>query len=131
MAFIKAYDEFERALPSWPGARLPGHPRRAGLHPHRSRIVINAPRRPRGGGGLTWTDNDAADPEAVSETLEAHLGPAPCPGVILGGPPPVADRFALRSGGRYVQIHDVLRMQAALLIPWRPFDPVSGIIELG
>ncbi len=129
--FLCAYAGFERAFPLMArgGGFLACHAEPA--FPMTEEEVINARERPLIIEGLTWTDNEASAPEAVEETLKAFLPEGSRPGLIFGGHRPVADRFKLRAGGRYVQIHEVGRMQAAWVLPGKPFDPISGIIDLG
>jgi hypothetical protein len=80
---------------------------------------------------LTWTDNGAAGEYAVADTLKAFLPSSAKPGLVFGGHRPVFERYSLRSDGRYVQIHDLSRMQAAFVVPGKPFDPLADIIDLG
>jgi hypothetical protein len=129
-AFMNAYDSFERSLPLMArgGGFLACHAEPA--FPLRPEDVIDARLSGDVVEALTWTDNDAAEDGSVEDTLSAFLPEGARPGIILGGHRPSLARFSLRSGGRYVQIHDVERMQAALVRPGMPFDPVSGIFDL-
>ena len=129
--FLSAYDGFERALPLVARGRgfLATH-----AEPAFAITVtdaVEARLRPEIIEALTWTANDAADPEAVDSTLAAFVDPADLPGLAFGGHRPVHNRFSLRSEGRFVQIHDVDHHQAALVFPGQSFDPVTGIIDLG
>ena len=82
--------------------------------------------------GLTWTDNDEAEPDAVERMLEAYLGEDEASTALhFGGHRAVAERYQLRAGGRYVQIHNPSRYIMALLVPDRPPDPARDIIDLG
>lgn len=129
-AFLDAYAAFEAALPL--AARGPAwlatHAEPAfALDPA---AVVDGRRRPEVVRALTWTANDAADPGALEATLAAFLPPGGRPGVCLAGHRPVAQRFALRCGGRLVQIHDLARTQAALVRPGVAFDPTADLFDL-
>lgn len=129
--FIDAYEAFERTLPLMArgGGFLACHAEPAfAVGPAE---VLEARSLPDVVEALTWTDNNAADESAVEATLRAFLPDSAKPGVIFGGHRPVLERFNLRSSGLYVQIHDLKRMQAALVRPGEPFDPVGDIIDLG
>lgn len=129
--FINAYEAFERTLPLMArgGGFLACHAEPA--FPMTPADVLEGRARGDVVEALTWTDNNAADEVAVVRTLRAFLPESAKPGVIFGGHRPVIDRFNLRSSGLYVQIHDLKRMQGALVWPDRPFDPVGDIIDLG
>ena len=74
--------------------------------------------------GLTWTDNDEAEPGSVEQMLSYYLGEeAALDAYYLGGHRPAVGSHRLRAGGRYVQIHDPDRFVIAHL-------PASGPIEL-
>lgn len=129
--FINAYEAFERTLPHMArgGGFLACHAEPTfAMTPE---DVLEARFRPDVAEGLTWTDNNAADESAVEETLRAFLPESAKPGVIFGGHRPVLDRFNLRADGLYVQIHDLKRMQAAIVRPGSAFDPAADIIDLG
>ena len=81
--------------------------------------------------GLTWTDNDAAEPGSVEATIAHYLPHCDPNGAIhLGGHRPVAGRYALRAGGRYVQFHNPSRMLVALPPANRAFDPERDVVEI-
>ncbi|HYW84958.1 MAG TPA: hypothetical protein VFB30_16975, partial [Spirochaetia bacterium] len=74
--------------------------------------------------GLTWTDNDDAEPGSVESMLRYYLGEAGAvKGLYLGGHRPAIGSYRLRAGGKYVQIHDPERFVIANL-------PSDGPIEL-
>ncbi len=74
--------------------------------------------------GLTWTDNDEAEPGSVDQMLECYLGEEAARGALyLGGHRPAAGSYKLRAGGKYVQIHDPERFVIAHL-------PATGGIQL-
>lgn len=81
--------------------------------------------------GLTWTDNGMAESGAVAGMLRSflpdHEGNET---VYLGGHRPVADRYALRCDGRFVQFHNPDRNLVAVLALDRRFDPEHDILEI-
>lgn len=82
--------------------------------------------------GMTWTDNDEAEPDAVEKMLRLHLSPDALEGArYFGGHRPVAGRFSLRAGGRYVQIHNPQRYVIAILPPDRAPNPEIDVVDLG
>lgn len=129
--FVFCYDDFERAMPLAARGKgwLATHAEPAfAITPQ---DAIEARLKPEIIQALTWTANEAAVPDAVPKTLAAFLDPTDKPGVAFGGHRPVKERFALRAGGRFVQIHDLDQRQAALIRPGKAFDPYSDIIALG
>lgn len=81
--------------------------------------------------GLTWTDNDTAEPGSVAETLAHMLPEVPLDDAIhLGGHRPVSGLYALRAEGKYVQFHNPGRLIAAIPPRTRRFDPETDIVEL-
>jgi hypothetical protein len=81
--------------------------------------------------GLTWTDNDEADPSSVDAMLEHYLG-ADSPGAFyFGGHRPVPGRFGLRAAGRYVQLHNPGHMTIACLAAEGDIDLVRDIRGIG
>jgi hypothetical protein len=91
--------------------------------------VVEARLRPAVVEGLTWTDNGAAQPGSVAAMLDSFL-PGVSSAVYFGGHRPVAGRYALRAGGRFIQIHNPQRNQLALVPVGRPFDPERDILQL-
>ena len=82
--------------------------------------------------GLTWTDNDRADPHAVGRMLEHYLGEENArTALYFGGHRPVTGLYALRAEGRYVQTHNPARYIMAFLPADRSADPGRDIIDLG
>ena len=79
--------------------------------------------------GLTWTDNGQADPGSAAEILEAFF-PGDTGSRIFGGHRPVAERFALRQRGRYVQINTPNRWVVAVFRDLVSFDPERDVIDL-
>lgn len=82
--------------------------------------------------GLTWTDNDQAEANAVERMLAHYLGSERAERALhFGGHRPVTGSYNLRAGGRYVQIHNPSRYIMALLPPDRPVDPERDVVDLG
>ncbi len=79
--------------------------------------------------GLTWTDNDAAEPGSVEQMLLHYLGRDE--GLYFGGHRPVGGLYGLRAGGRYVQIHNPGRFGIAWVEPGRPFRPEEDMVDIG
>ena len=79
--------------------------------------------------GLTWTDNDEADPSAVATMLRDLVGDEAA--IHFGGHRPVADQWQARAGGRFIQLHNPDRLQAAYVPADRPFDPARDMLALG
>lgn len=82
--------------------------------------------------GLTWTDNDEAEPDAVERMIDYYLPEERRDGArYFGGHRPVPGLYKLRAGGRYVQFHNPSRYVVAVLWPDRNPDPEQDIIDLG
>jgi hypothetical protein len=93
--------------------------------------IVNYRENPHVVAGLTWTDNDEAEPGSVEKMLEHFLGPEQARNAYyFGGHRIVDDRFSLRAGGRYVQIHNPRKTIIAYLDPGKVFDPEEDVIEL-
>ncbi|WP_052078607.1 metallophosphoesterase [Spirochaeta lutea] len=80
--------------------------------------------------GLTWTDNGRAREDSVSRMLEEYLPSDELPGWYFGGHRPVAEDFALRAGGRFVQFHNPGRRQIIRVHAGGVFDAHKDIITL-
>jgi hypothetical protein len=80
--------------------------------------------------GLTWTDNDEAEPGSVAMMLEHYLGAAAGTARYFGGHRPAAGAYQLRAEGRYVQIHDPDGFRIALLRPAGAVDPARDVITI-
>lgn len=79
---------------------------------------------------LIWTANGDADEGSVAATLERLLGPGGASALWFGGHRPVSGRYALRSGGRYVQFHDPGARRAVFIPPGRAPDPERDIYDI-
>ena len=71
---------------------------------------------------LIWTANDQAEEGSVAESLDALLGVRAAGSLWIAGHRPVPGVFALRAGGRLVQIHNPGRGQIA----WIDNRPGAG-----
>jgi hypothetical protein len=81
--------------------------------------------------GLTWTDNDAAEPGSVESMLRCYLGEEVADKALyLGGHRPAVGSYKLRAGGKYVQIHDPDAFVIAHLPSGRPIEPGRDIVRL-
>lgn len=86
--------------------------------------------------GLTWTANGEAEEGSVERTVASLFGRGlfrrPPRGVRwIGGHRPVRGRYALRQGGRFVQIHDPDAEQVAVVEGGRAFDPETDVFPVG
>ncbi len=77
-------------------------------------------------GGLTWTANNDAKEGSVEGTMKALLGHTNA--VYIGGHRVVSEKYALRQGGKYIQIHNPREQNVALVLPNRIFNPNTDII---
>ena len=81
--------------------------------------------------GLTWTDNDQADDESVSEMLSHYLSPEIAEtAYYFGGHRHVLEHYHLRAQGRFIQINHPKKYMAALIREEGVFSPDDDIIEL-
>lgn len=83
--------------------------------------IINARLDPRLIRDFTWTGNGDSEEGTVEQMLAVFLPDVP-DALYFGGHRPVANSYALRASGRYVQIHDPYSGQVAFVPPDRPFD---------
>ncbi len=129
--FLASYARFEKALPLLavgPGF-LASHAEPGEFFPREQ--IINYREFPEVVYGLTWTENDEAEPGSVRRMLEHYLGEqAAGEAFFFGGHRPVRERYRLRAEGRYVQIHDPERWIVALLPAGGPIDLERDIVEL-
>ena len=128
---LKVYSELEKSFPllAVGGNFLASHAEPAWFIPKQE--VIEYRRQPQVVYGLTWTDNEEAEPGSVEQMLEHYLGAeAAATAFHLGGHRPVRGNYNLRSDGRYVQIHDPDRYVVAVLPAGRAIDLDRDIREL-
>ena len=128
---LEVYSELEKSFPvlAVGGNFLASHAEPAWFIPREE--VVEYRRMPQVVYGLTWTDNGEAEPDSVEQMLEHYLGPeAGADAFHFGGHRPVRGSYNLRSGGRYVQIHDPDRYVVAVLPAGVPIDLDRDIREL-
>jgi len=89
--------------------------------------LINARLNPEVTLGLTWTNNNEAEKNSVRHMLEHYLTD-PETGIYFGGHRPVSNRYLLRAGKKYIQIHNPEGRNTALIVPSRPFNPDTDIL---
>lgn len=81
--------------------------------------------------GLTWTANDEARLGGAAKILAALCQPpAGVEARCIGGHRPVPQKYLLRQGGLYVQIHNPEKQNIALVRPDKTFDPDKDIISV-
>lgn len=81
--------------------------------------------------GLTWTANDEAAAGSVEKNLRELLGTERAQNAVwLSGHRPTFERYALRQGGRLVQIHNPDAEQVAVVVPGRTFDAERDVYSL-
>lgn len=127
--FLGRYAAFERALPLFAigGRFLASHaePER----PYAESEIIDARSLPEVVLGLTWTDNDAAQPGSVTSLLARFL-----PGVarprFFTGHRVVPALYRERSGGSHLQIHNPRKYVVAWVMPDRDVEPSLDIGEI-
>ncbi len=127
--FLGRYAAFERALPLFAigGRFLASHaePER----PYTESEIIDARSLPEVVLGLTWTDNDAAQPGSVTGLLRRFL-----PGVagprFFTGHRVVPALYRERSGGSHLQIHNPRKYVVAWVMPDRDVEPSLDIGEI-
>ncbi|MBN2531394.1 MAG: metallophosphoesterase [Spirochaetales bacterium] len=80
--------------------------------------VIEYRSRPDVTGGLTWTDNNAAQTGSVMDMLRHYIKKEyRDQAFYFGGHRPVAGNYSLRANGRYVQIHNPKQFTIAVIEP--------------
>jgi hypothetical protein len=126
---LEAYADFERELPLLTAARnyLVSHAEPARYfapgelieYREHDEVVY----------GLTWTPNEGAEEGSVEQMLSEYCPEAEEP-YYFGGHRPVSGRYALRAGGRYVQLHNPEGNAVAVLYPDRRIEPERDIVSL-
>jgi len=78
--------------------------------------------------GLTWTRNDFAESGSVEKTMKALIGNKNKKNAVwISGHRPVYEKYALRQGGKLVQIHNPNEENVAIVIPQTIFNPDTDI----
>lgn len=129
--FLECYYSFEKNLPLLAvGANfLVSHAEPAEFYSRED--VIEYRKKPYVVEGLTWTANDTADEGSVGRMIESYLGAHRHDFFYyFGGHRPVKNRYNLRAGGYYVQIHNPEKFIIAVLTPGVRFDLQNDIIEI-
>jgi hypothetical protein len=82
--------------------------------------------------GLTWTANDAAEPNAVRRMLDGYILQEFREGArLFGGHRPVKGRYHLRAESEYIQIHNPSAFIAAFIPAGTVVDPDVHIRNIG
>ena len=127
-AIVSAFGEFEDNLPL---AAVFPHCVLSHAEPSRTFSrdeLINARLLDGVVGGLTWTANGDAEEGSVEGTMKNLLKTADA--VYIGGHRVVSGKYALRQGGKYIQIHNPHEQNIALVMPNRAFNVDSDIISV-
>ncbi|MBN2657099.1 MAG: metallophosphoesterase [Spirochaetales bacterium] len=81
--------------------------------------------------GLTWTANGEAEEGGVRQMLDIYLPEDVSKGALyLGGHRIITEKYRLRAGGDFVQIHNPWKYQIVFLKPGCPIDLEKDIIEI-
>lgn len=81
--------------------------------------------------GLTWTANGESEEGAVEKMLDFYLpDKAISEKLYFGGHRIIKERYKLRAGGLFVQIHNPWNLQVVYLKPDRNIDLEQDIIEI-
>jgi hypothetical protein len=130
-ALLEEYARFEKELPLLAVGRsfLLSHAEPARYFPPLA--VIGYHEDPRVTIGLTWTDNDQAEPGSVQKMLGGYLGEeATRSGYYFGGHRPAIGSYYLRAEGRFVQFHDPDRFVIAHLPAEDPIDLGQAVRQI-
>jgi hypothetical protein len=127
--FLGRYAAFERALPLFAagGRFLASHAEPE--KPYTEAEIINARSLPGVVEGLTWTDNGAAEPGAVTTLLSRFLPAIERPRFFTGHRV-VPNLYRERSGGAHLQIHNPKKYVVAWVMPDRDVEPSIDIGEI-
>lgn len=81
--------------------------------------------------GLTWTANDEADKNSALQILINLLGEdKAADSLYFGGHRPVNGTYNLRQEGKFIQIHNPVQMNIALVPNNRKFNPETDIVSV-
>jgi hypothetical protein len=128
---LEAWAAWEKELPLLAAGSgfLLSHAEPARCYPRRR--VVGYRDDPEVVAGLTWTDNGEAEDGSVQAMLAGYLGEqAAAGGYYFGGHRAVLGGYALRGGGRFVQIHDPGRFVIAHLPAGLPIDLDTAVREI-
>ena len=81
--------------------------------------------------GLTWTGNDQVKENTASFIIKNLLEPMNCKtAVYFSGHRPVSEKFTTRQNGQFIQIHNPLMQNIAIVLPEEEFNPEKNIISV-
>jgi hypothetical protein len=129
--FIDSYYEFEKNLPLFVIGRKFVISHAEPLHFFEREAIVEYRNNPDVVEGLTWTANDEAEPESVSQMLRYYLElgeEEQC--YYFGGHRPVTGLYNLRAEGKYVQIHNPGKFIIVLINPEGSIDLDEDIFEI-
>ena len=80
---------------------------------------------------LTWTANDAANPDSVEKIIKNLTGREDAGDYLyIGGHRPVSGKYRLRQNGLFVQIHNPSEQHIAIVYNEKKFNPDTDIVEV-
>jgi hypothetical protein len=129
--FIDSYYEFEKNLPLFVIGRNFIISHAEPLYFFEREAIVEYRNNPDVVEGLTWTANDEADPESVSQMLDYYLEmeeEEQC--YYFGGHRPVTDLYNIRAEGKYVQIHNPAKFSMVLIKPEGSINLDEDIFEI-
>ncbi len=100
------------------------------LNSYSSDEIINALLNPFVIHGLTWTSNGTAEEGSVAQMLKNLLPKEDERAVYFGGHRPIDGKYALRQQGKFIQLHNPLEQNIALVYKDKRFDPNKNIISV-
>lgn len=102
------------------------------LEPLSEEAVINAPFFAEVILALTWTANDEASSGSVRKMLKTFCKPKDknIRPAYIGGHRPVRGKFNLRQNGFYVQLHNPLEQNVAVVRADKTFEPETQIVSV-
>jgi hypothetical protein len=129
--FIDSYYEFEKNLPLFVIGRNFIISHAEPMQFFRREAIVEYRSNPDVVEGLTWTANDEAEPESVSQMLDYYLQMGEeeqC--YYFGGHRPVMGLYNLRAEGKYVQIHNPSKFGIVLIKPEGSINLDEDIFEI-
>lgn len=93
--------------------------------------IINGHRYPEVVAGLTWTKNNQVTEKTALFLMKNLLKPEMAEqGFYFAGHRPVENKYALRQGGRFVQLHNPALQNIAVVVPGQEFNPEVNIVSV-
>lgn len=126
--FLKAYAEFEKSLPLFVIGEnfLVSHAEPREFFNQES--IINYRQNPDVVSGLTWTANEAAEPESVQKMLDAYIdGNGE---YYFGGHRCIDGLYNVRASGQYVQFHNPHQFNLVYIKPGLGIDLERDIFQI-